>query len=480
MSARGGDARRGRAEGARWPGEEPAVSSRRAPGAAGEPPSIALVSLGCPKNLVDSEGMAEILGAMGFRAAGAMRGADVLLINTCGFVRDAADESTSKIREALRLKREGAVRAVVAAGCLVQRMGAGIADQFPDLDGAVGTGSWRRIGEVCRLALAGEGKPILLDAPGSETLGPVRIRSSYGHFGYLKVTEGCHRRCSYCLIPTLRGPLRSVPEDALVQEARSLTASGAVELILVGEDIGSYGTDSPEGCDLARLIAELDGVEGARWIRLLYVHPASVDRRLVEAAEECEKVCSYIDVPVQHASDRVLSRMNRPTSRADLERALGLLKSSPKDFALRTTVMVGFPGETEDDFRELVSFIEEWEFDHLGAFCYSPEVGTRAASYPDRVEARKAEERMSEIMSIQSEISLKKNRAAVGTRTVVLVDEVGDEGVSVARTGRQAPHIDGVTLVTGAAVAPGRFLKVVVTGAQAYDLQARPCGEELT
>jgi ribosomal protein S12 methylthiotransferase len=484
MSARRRRPRRGRAEDAAMSasgggsGAETEHSTQRAGTFAGESPSVALVSLGCPKNLVDSEGMAEILERMGFRAAGAMRGADVLLVNTCGFVRDAADESTTKIREALRLKREGAVRAVVAAGCLVQRMGAGIADEFPDLDAAVGTGSWHRVGEACRLALSGEARPFILDAPGADTLEPARSRSSYGHFGYLKVTEGCHRRCSYCLIPTLRGPLRSAPPEALVEEARSLARSGAVELMLVGEDIGSYGAEARGGWDLARLIAELDGVEGLRWIRLLYVHPASIDRRLVEAAESCEKVCSYIDVPVQHASDRVLSRMNRPTSRADLERALGLLKSSRKDFALRTTVMVGFPGETDDDFGELVSFVKEWEFDHLGAFCYSPEVGTKAAEYSDRVGAQRAEERMSEIMTIQSEISLKKNRAAVGGRAVVLVDEVGGDGVSVARTARQAPLIDGVTLVEGAAV-PGRFLTVLLTGAEEYDLHARPCGEGL-
>lgn len=453
--------------------------ARRRGGGDGSP-TVALVSLGCPKNLVDSEAMAEILEATGFRAAGSVQGADVLLINTCCFVKDATDESLTEIREALRLKREGAVGAVVAAGCLVQRIGARMADEFPDLDGAVGTGSWGKVGEVCRLTLSGGGRPFVLDPPGAEAVRPGRTRSSYGHFAYLKATEGCHRRCSYCVIPSLRGPLRSAPPEALIEEARSLARSGAVELILVGEDVGSYGVDSREGWDLVRLLVELNHIEELEWIRLLYVHPASVDRRLVDAVESCERVCSYIDVPVQHASDRILSRMNRPTSRADLESALRLLKSSSKNFALRTTVMLGFPGETEDDFRELVSFIKEWEFDHLGAFCYSPEAGTQAAGYSDRIDAEVAEERMSEIMMIQSEISLKKNKAAVGSRVVVLVDGVGSDGALVARTQRQAPLVDGVTLVAGAGpeASPGRFLTVRVTGAGAYDLDARPCEEE--
>ncbi len=438
----------------------------------GAPPKIALISLGCPKNLVDSEGMAAILEDIGFVAAREPHGADLLLINTCSFIQDATEESRETIAEALRLKREGAVKRVVAAGCLVQRLGARIADEFPDLDGAVGTASWSQIGEVCRRALSESGENVRLEAAGPGSLFPNRKRSSYGHFGYLKATEGCHRNCSYCVIPSLRGPLRSASPKDLLRESEALAAAGVVEQILVGEDIGAFGQGEVNAWSLARLLRELNRVPGVRWIRMLYVHPASVDERLIEAAEDCERVCPYIDIPIQHASNRILARMNRPTRRVDLERVLERLKRSPKGFALRTTVMVGFPGESEADFQDLTSFIRDWEFDHLGAFCYSRESGTPAAGYDGQVDEAAKAARRSEIMRIQSEISLRKNRGAVGSVMEVLADGVGSDGLLEARSGRQAPDIDGLTLVADATAEPGEFLKVRVTEADTYDLYA--------
>lgn len=453
------------------------AGSPRCTESASESPAVALVSLGCPKNLVDSEAMARILEDLGFRAAAEVRGADILVINTCGFLQEAAEESLERIADGLSFKREGAVRKVIVAGCLVQRLGERLTDEFPDLDGAVGTGSWHRIGEVCRMLLAGQERAVRIDPPGSGSLSTLRRRSSYGHFAYLKISEGCHRHCSYCVIPSIRGPLRSVPPDALVKEAEELARGGAAEFVLVGEDIGAYGRDMGEGWNLARLLRELNGASGVRWIRMLYVHPASVNRDLVAAAEECERVCSYIDMPIQHASSRVLTRMNRPTTRGDLERVLKMLKTSPKRFAIRTTVMVGFPGETDSDFEELRSFVKEWEFDHLGAFCYSPEGGTDAAGFSAQLDVAAKEDRRSEIMQLQSEISLKKNKAMVGSVAEVLVDVKRDDGLLQARTERQAPQVDGLTLVSGSGAARGEFLTVLLTGADVYDLHATPFRE---
>jgi len=434
-------------------------------------PTVALVSLGCPKNLVDSEAMALALEEGGFSAAGDVRGADVLIVNTCSFVNDATAESARKLEEALELKREGVVRRVVAAGCLVQRLGEDVLREFPGLDGAVGTASWHKIAEVCRAAIGGGRAVIAVEAPGAGTPHATRRSSSFGHFAYLKVTEGCHRRCSYCVIPQLRGPLRSVPPDVVLREARVLAEAGSSELILVGEDTGAYGTDLGGEWTLARLIRELDALDGVRWIRMLYVHPASVCRELVAAAEECEKVCAYIDLPVQHASDPVLSRMNRPTTRADIERALGLIRSSPKEFAIRTTVMVGFPGEKPEDFEELKLFLKEWEFDHLGAFCYSAEFGTAAAAFPDQLPEEVKEDRREEIMRLQSDISYNRNVAVLGQEAEVLVDGVVENGLLAARTERQAPEVDGVTLVRGGG-SPGEYMRVRFTEASEYDLAA--------
>jgi len=442
-----------------------------------EATKVALVSLGCPKNLVDSEAMAELLDSEGFAPAPSVDKADLVIVNTCTFVREATEESAEKLREILALKEAGLVRNVIAAGCLVQRLGEGILARFPGLDGAVGTGSWHRIVEACRDALSGGNRAVSLDPPGRSTPVPRRRRSSCGHYAYLKVTEGCHRRCSYCLIPKLRGELRSVPAGELVDQARALADSGVTELILVGEDIGAYGNDLGSQWDLPRLLETLAGVEGVNWIRMLYVHPASVNERLVKTAEDCGKVCAYIDVPVQHASDRILSRMERPTTRRDLERVMSLLRSSAKSFAVRTTVMVGFPGERREDFEELMEFLRAWEFDHLGAFCYSAELGTKAAEYPDRVDTRVSRERRLELMELQRSISRKRNSSRLGERTTVVVDAVGDAGLLVGRTQRQAPDIDGVTLVRGGG-RPGEYLSVEITGAGDYDLEGRVASED--
>lgn len=443
-------------------------------------PTVALVSLGCPKNLVDSETMASLLEGCGFRAAGGVHGADVLIVNTCGFVKDAADESLEQIESGIRLKTDGDVGTIVAAGCLVQRMGAELLERYPDLDGAVGTASWSDIGEVCRLALEGRGRPLKLAPPEFEAAPIARSRSSFGHFAYLKVTEGCHRRCSYCLIPTLRGPLRSVAPEAVIEQANALVRGGATELILVGEDIGAYGAEGETGRNLAGLLRELNRVPGVEWIRMMYVHPASVDPGLVEAAEDCERVCAYIDLPVQHASDAVLSRMNRPGGRKGLERVLALVKGSSKGFAIRTTVMVGFPGETDADFADLVSFVKEWEFDHLGAFCYSPEGGTDASGFPSQIDEAVKEDRKSKIMRLQAEISLKRNKEVVGSIAEVLVDERLDDGRLEARSERQAPQIDGCTFVSGSSAGPGEFLRVRIASSDTYDLHAVPVTESTT
>jgi ribosomal protein S12 methylthiotransferase len=301
---------------------------------------------------------------------------------------------------------------------------------------------------------------------------PVRERSSFGHFGYLKITEGCHRCCSYCIIPSVRGPLRSVAPERVIEEARALTGGGVRELLLVGEDTGAYGKDLDGDWTLPRLLRELNSLDGVGWVRILYLHPDSMDRELLQAAEECDKVCAYLDMPIQHASDRILKRMNRPTSRRDLDRVLKMARLSPKGFALRTTLMLGFPGETDEEFQELVSFVKTWEFDHLGAFCYSREEGTPAASYLDQVEEAVGRARRSEIMELQAEISLKKNRAAIGRSVNVLADEVRKDGLLAARTERQAPEVDGITLVSEAKAEPGRFLSVRITDAGPYDLAA--------
>jgi ribosomal protein S12 methylthiotransferase len=443
-------------------------------------PTVALLSLGCPKNLVDSEGMARALEKEGFAPAGGIEGADVLLINTCTFVKDATEESLEKIREGARLKRRGDVGCLIVAGCLAQRLGNRLADDIPEVDGLIGTGSWPKVAEVCRLVMSGGGRPIRTGPWAEGSVYPIRERSSFGHFGYLKITEGCHRCCSYCVIPSVRGPLRSCPAEGLLEEARALAAGGVREMLLVGEDTGAYGADSRSEWTLPRLLRELNRLDGIGWVRILYLHPDSLNQDLLEAAEECDKVCAYLDMPVQHASDRVLKRMRRPTSKRDLERALKLAKLSPKDLALRTTVMLGFPGETDADFQELMDFVKTWEFDHLGAFCYSREEGTDAACYPDQVDTAVALARRSELMEAQAKISLKRNKAEVGRTAKVLVDEMREDALVSARTERQAPEIDGVTLVADAETSPGGFLRVKITDAGPYDLAAVALAEDTT
>jgi ribosomal protein S12 methylthiotransferase len=421
--------------------------------------TVALLSLGCPKNLVDSERMARALEEEGFKPAGRVDGADILLINTCTFVKEATEESMQKIMEGALLKRRGSVGRLVVAGCLAQRMGERLAAEVPDVDGLIGTAGWPRVAEVCRLVLSENTRPVRMEPWNSQGVYPIRLRSSFGHYGY-------------CIIPSVRGPLRSFPPERLLDEARALARDGVRELLLVGEDTGVYGRDLREGWTLPLLLRELQRLDGIRWVRILYLHPASLDRELLRAAEECDKVCAYLDMPVQHASDRILERMNRPTSKRDLERVLEMAKLSPKRFALRSTVMVGFPGETHADFRELMEFVEAWEFDHLGAFCYSRERGTPAACYSDQVEGAVALERRSEIMELQAGISLKKNKAAIGRLVEVMIDGVRADGLLAGRTQRQAPEVDGVTLVSGREADPGEFVRARITGAEPYDLVA--------
>ena len=435
---------------------------------------LGVVSLGCDKATVDSERLVGELVGHGATVTRDLSAADVILVNTCGFIDAAKQESIDAILAAARLKRDGHVKAVVAAGCLVQRYKQELAAEMPEVDLFLGFTDLHHL--VPELARRG-----LIDDPVAAHPGVRHFLGDSTHVRYLKISEGCDHTCAFCAIPLMRGKHRTEPLERLVREAQQLEAAGAQEINLVAQDLGHYGRDlGPTGPRLPNLLEALLRETGVPWYRLLYVYSAGLTEPLVELIAREPRIVPYIDMPIQHASDRMLERMRRPERRDTLSRKIGWLRAGIPDVALRTTCLVGFPGETEDDFRELLAFLDEAQFDRLGAFAYSPQEGTRAvAQYADDVPEEVKRDRLEELLELQRAISAERLARFVGRDAAVLVDRIADPddgGQGATHVGRvpwQAEDVDGVTYVaTGGWAEPGSFLRARLTASEDYDFRA--------
>ena len=436
------------------------------------------VSLGCDKNLVDTEKMLGVAGGLGVSFTDDETEADAILINTCCFIGDAKEESVNTILEMARYKEEGKCRALIVAGCLAQRYKQEIIDEIPEVDAILGTTSYEEIGNVLT-RLFGEEKEkkeehisCFHDLKELPETAKKRVMTTGGHYAFLKIAEGCDKRCSYCIIPYLRGPYRSVPMEQLLAEARELADNGVRELILVAQETTLYGKDLYGEKTLPKLLHELAQISGIYWIRIQYCYPEEITDELIQTIKTEEKVCHYLDIPIQHASDRILKRMGRRTHKAELKERIGALRREIPDIALRTTFICGFPGETEEDHEELMEFVDEMEFERVGVFTYSAEEDTPAYSYPDQIPEEVKEERRADVMELQQEIAFEHCENMVGKVLDVMIEgKVADEPAYVGRTYMDAPNVDGLIFVNAdEMLMSGDFVRVKVTGANEYDL----------
>lgn len=434
--------------------------------------NILFISLGCDKNLVDSEVMLGLLDKKGYKIVDEESEADVIVINTCCFINDAKEESVQTILEMAEYKKEGRLKALIVTGCLAQRYQQEILDEIPEVDAVLGTTSYDKITEAVEEALAGNGHVEVTDINELPLVDEKRLVTTGGHFAYLKIAEGCDKHCTYCIIPKLRGNYRSVPMERLIKEAEDLAEQGVKELILVAQETTVYGQDIYGEKSLHKLLKELCKISGIRWIRILYCYPEEIDDNLIQVIKEESKICHYLDLPIQHASDEILKRMGRRTSKKQLVEIIGKLRSEIPDIALRTTLITGFPGESEANHEELMEFVDEMEFDRLGVFTYSPEEDTPAADMPEQIEESVKEDRQAELMELQQDIAFDKAEDMVGSEVLMMVEgKVADENVYVGRTYKDAPNVDGLIFVhTDADLITGDFAKVKVTGALEYDL----------
>ncbi|KEZ89771.1 MULTISPECIES: 30S ribosomal protein S12 methylthiotransferase RimO [Lacrimispora] len=431
------------------------------------------VSLGCDKNLVDTEMMLGLLNKDGYTFTDDEYDADVIVINTCCFIGDAKEESVNTILEMAQRKIDAKCKALIVTGCLAQRYKQEIIDEIPEVDGILGTSTYDEISHVLAEALGGKEHVQrfheLDELPEVET---ERILTTGGHYAFLKIAEGCDKHCTYCIIPSLRGNYRSVPIERLVKEAERLAERGVKELILVAQETTLYGVDLYGEKSLPKLLKSLCRISGIQWIRIQYCYPEEITDELIQTIKEEEKICKYLDLPIQHASDRILKRMGRRTTKAQLQEIVEKLRREIPDIALRTTLISGFPGETPEDHEELMEFVDEMEFQRLGVFAYSAEEDTPAAEYPDQVLQEVKEERRDAIMELQQEISYDFSKSMVGKTLEVMIEgKVADENAYVGRTYMDGPGVDGMIFVqTAEELMSGDFARVRVTGAMEYDL----------
>jgi len=435
-----------------------------------KPPKVAIVSLGCPKNLVDSEKLLARLAEGGCVVGAPMTAADVVIINTCGFIAPAVAESIEVIAEARRLKAAGKVRRIVVAGCLVNRLGEGLFARAPGIDAIIGVNDRD---SILSAVLGNERIARISATPADAASDAGRFRLTPTHTAYLRIAEGCSRRCTFCTIPSIRGRFRSKGPAMVLAEARELLASGAVELNVIAQDTTNYGRDRGGGDTLAKLLRKLDKLDGIEWIRLLYAYPMGFDDDLIDAIASCERVVHYVDMPLQHIADGVLKRMGRRVTRKHIEQLLIKLRQRVEGLVLRTTFITGFPGETRGDFEELLSFVRDFDFEAVGVFPYYPEPGTPAARLPDRPSRATAERRRQRLMLTQQDIVFAANEAHVGKHLRVLVDGKEAGGASIGRHYGQAPDIDSVCILTSLAE-PGRFVDATIVEADGYDLVVKP------
>ena len=433
---------------------------------------ILFISLGCDKNLADSEEMLGLLTAGGHEITDDETQADAIVINTCCFIKDAKEESVETILEMAEYKKTGSCHALIVTGCMAQRYQKEIIEEVPEVDAVLGTTSYGDIVKALEEAVAGNHFEEFRDIDYLPDTGSKRVLTTGGHFGYLKIAEGCDKHCTYCIIPKLRGKFRSVPMERLIAQAEDIAEQRVKELILVAQETTVYGKDLYGKKSLHILLKKLCEIRGIRWIRILYCYPEEIYDELIETIRDEKKICHYLDIPIQHASDRILKRMGRRTSKQELIDIVGKLRKEIPDIVLRTTLITGFPGETEEDHEELKEFVDEMEFDRLGVFTYSPEENTPAAEMADQVPEEVKEERRDELMELQQEISYDRGQDRIGQELLVMIEgKVADESAYIGRTYGDAPKVDGYIFVqTGELLMTGDFAKVRVTGALEYDL----------
>ena len=433
---------------------------------------ILFISLGCDKNLVDTEVMLGMLASRGYEMTNDEQEADIIVINTCCFIHDAKEESIQNILEMAEYKKNGSAKALIVTGCMAERYRQEILDEIPEVDEVLGTTAYDRILDAVDAALAGQHEVMTADLDALPLPETKRLVTTGGHFAYLKIAEGCDKHCTYCIIPKIRGNFRSVPMERLLKEAQDLAEQGVKELILVAQETTLYGKDLYGEKSLPKLLRELCKISGIRWIRILYCYPEEITDELIQVMKEDPKICHYLALPIQHANDTILKRMGRRTSKQELIDIVQKLRKEIPDICLRTTLITGFPGETQEQHEEVMEFIDTLEFDRLGAFTYSPEEDTPAATFEDQIDEEVKEDRQADIMELQQEIAFDKAEDMIGREVLVMIEgKVADENAYVGRTYRDAPNVDGLIFInTDVELISGDFAKVKVTGALDYDL----------
>lgn len=440
--------------------------------------NILFVSLGCDKNLVDTEVMLGLLAKKGHQMIDDETQADIVIVNTCCFIHDAKEESIQTILEMAQLKETAVLKKLIVTGCLAQRYKEEILEEIPEVDAVLGTTSYDEIAEVIDGLFSdspmerADARMIMKDVDYLPETQKGRLVTTGGHFAYLKIAEGCDKHCTYCIIPKIRGNFRSVPMEELIDEAKELADQGVKELILVAQETTLYGKDIYGEKSLPRLLKALCKIQGLRWIRILYCYPEEITDELIQVIKEEPKICHYLDLPIQHASDVILKRMGRKTSKEQLISIIGKLREEIPDITLRTTLITGFPGETDEQHEELMDFVDQMEFERLGVFTYSPEEDTPAAEMPDQISEEIKQDRQAELMELQQDIVFDRNEDLIGEEMLVMIEgKVADENAYVGRTYRDAPNVDGLIFVnTDEELVSGDFAKVKVTGAMDYDL----------
>ncbi len=438
---------------------------------------ILMISLGCDKNLVDSEFMLGSILGSGCEITDDETMADVIIVNTCCFIHDAMEESIETILEMAEYKKNGRCRALIVCGCLAQRYHKEIREEIPEVDAVIGTTAYEDIAKAVEEAVGGGYSEIIKDINYMPSQNARRVFSTGLEYSYLKIAEGCDKHCTYCIIPKLRGSYRSVPMPELLKQAEYLASCGVKELIIVAQETTLYGTDIYGKDSLPKLLDKLCEVDGIEWIRLLYAYPEDITEELIQTIKKQDKICNYIDMPIQHASDNILRRMGRKTTKAELAAKINMLRSKIPDIAIRTSLITGFPGETEAEHRELIEFVKEIKFERLGVFMYSEEENTPAASFDGKIPDDVKILRYNEIMETQQKVAFEKAENRVGEVMEIIIEgEIPDESVYVARTRMDAPKIDGcVFLPLTGEYMTGDTVAARITGASEYDLLAVPC-----
>ena len=433
---------------------------------------LLFISLGCDKNLVDSEFMIGMLTKEGIELTDYEEEADIIIVNSCCFIGDAKEESINTILEMAEYRKNGNCKSLIVTGCLAQRYQDEIMKEIPEVDAILGTNSYDAIYDAVKETLNNKKYQNLHTLEGLPTLHTKRVVTTGGHYAYLKISEGCNKNCTYCVIPSVRGRYRSVPMEDLIAQAKELVAGGVKELILVAQETTLYGIDLYGEKSLHLLLDELNKIDGLFWIRIMYCYPEEIDDKLIDSIIRNKKVCHYLDLPIQHCNDDILKRMYRKTTKQDIIDITNHLRERIPDITLRTTLICGFPGETEEAHEELMQFVNDMEFDRLGAFAYSPEEGTKACEMPDQVDENTKTDWQADVMELQEEVIFDKNETLKGIETYAFIEgKVADENAYIGRTYRDAPNVDGYIFInTDDELMTGDIVKVKVIGAYEYDL----------